>query len=64
VIVELNLFLIGWLTYYRHAGPAGLHSNVWISGFGVSCAAIVSNNASGDALSPRFSGDWGVSATG
>src|SRR5437016_6995199 len=45
VIIELNLFLVGWITYYCYA-PVGLNSCAWTNGFGESCAAIVSSNPS------------------
>jgi hypothetical protein len=46
VFVELNLFLVGWLTYYRLAAFRWELIRM-DEGYGGNCAAIVSNNAKG-----------------
>ena len=59
VIVELNLFLVGWINYYRYAACRfELQCLDEMNGFGESCAAIASSNASAAVPCSGSSGDW------
>ena len=59
-IVELNL--CSWLDGSSTTAmrPVGLTSNAWTNGFGESCAAIVSNNASAASPSLDSSSAWAL----
>jgi hypothetical protein len=57
VIVELNLFLVGWIVYYRFAAFRGELTRM-TSGFGAGCAATASSSANAASPSPGYSGSW------
>src|SRR5207245_1641280 len=59
VIVELNLFLVGWMIYYRNAA-CRFDLQCLDEWFGESCAAIVSNNASAGSPSLASSSTWAL----
>jgi hypothetical protein len=54
VIVELNLFLVGWLPATA-SRRVNLNSNAWTAGCAANCAAIAANNARGASRSLGFS---------